>query len=191
MLAAAGARVTSFDLSDAQLRRDRAVAEREGLALRCVQGDMRDLSVFADASFDLVFNATSIVFVPDPVPVWRECHRVLKPRGVLLAGFMNPAYYLFDHEAAQREQRLVVTHRLPYREPDDLAPSAKLAWEQRGHAAEFGHTLEALIGTQLAAGFVLTALYEDSWNDAATPLNRYMQVNFATRAEKRAVPDQA
>src|SRR5262245_9747396 len=44
ILAAAGARVVSFDLSDAQLATDRMVAEREGLAIDLVQGDMADLS---------------------------------------------------------------------------------------------------------------------------------------------------
>jgi ubiquinone/menaquinone biosynthesis C-methylase UbiE len=71
--------VTSFDLSDAQLGSDRLVAEREGLSVRCEQGDMADLARFADASFDLVFHPASNVFVPDVLAVWRECKRVLRP----------------------------------------------------------------------------------------------------------------
>src|SRR5690606_21286704 len=45
VLAAAGANVVSFDLSEEQLSKDRDVARRERLPLTCVQGDMRDLSV--------------------------------------------------------------------------------------------------------------------------------------------------
>lgn len=60
ILAAAGARVTLFDASAGQLDKDRLVAARERLELSCVQGDMRDLSTFADASFDLVFNPSPI-----------------------------------------------------------------------------------------------------------------------------------
>lgn len=71
-LAAAGARVTVFDNSPRQLEQDRMVADREGLELRTVLGDMRDLSVFADASFDLVFNPVSNLFVPELAPVWRS-----------------------------------------------------------------------------------------------------------------------
>ncbi len=56
ILAAAGAHVTVFDATDAQLARDREVAKREGLTLRTVRGDMRDLSAFADASFDLIVH---------------------------------------------------------------------------------------------------------------------------------------
>ncbi len=59
VFAAAGARVTVFDNSPAQLAQDRLVAERESLELRTVQGDMRDLSAFADGSFDLVFHPVS------------------------------------------------------------------------------------------------------------------------------------
>src|SRR5262245_35844277 len=49
ILAAAGARVVVLDQSPAQLGRDREVAQREGLSLRTVEGDMRDLSCFADS----------------------------------------------------------------------------------------------------------------------------------------------
>jgi len=105
VLAAAGAIVTSFDLSDVQLEKDRLVAEREGLPLTCIRGDMADLGVFADERFDLVFHAVSNVFVPDVLAVWRECFRVLKPGGALLAGFMNPCYFMFDLEELERSGR--------------------------------------------------------------------------------------
>jgi 2-polyprenyl-3-methyl-5-hydroxy-6-metoxy-1,4-benzoquinol methylase len=56
VLAAAGADVTVFDNSPAQLARDEEVAAREGLAIRTVLGDMRDLSVFSEASFDVIVS---------------------------------------------------------------------------------------------------------------------------------------
>src|SRR5690606_8941170 len=108
--AAAGAEVTSFDNSDAQLALDRQVAEREGLAVRLVQGDMADLAVFPDASFDLIFHPVANVFVPDVKPVWRECARVLKPGGRLLAGFMNPTHFWFDHDEAEKTGQLIVKY---------------------------------------------------------------------------------
>jgi len=81
ILAAAGANVVSFDLSDAQLATDRMVAEREGLAIRFVRGDMADLSAFEDAGFDLIFHPASNVFVPDVCVVWRECFACCAPGG--------------------------------------------------------------------------------------------------------------
>jgi len=96
ILAAAGARDTVLDNSPAQLAQDRAVAERDGLDLTLVEGDMANLGAFASESFDLVFHPCSNCFVPDIVPVWREAFRVLRPGGVLLAGFVNPVAFLFD-----------------------------------------------------------------------------------------------
>jgi len=63
-LATAGALVTVFDAADLQLRQDRMVAQRDGLEMNIVHGDMRDLSVFADASIDLVFHPISNLYVP-------------------------------------------------------------------------------------------------------------------------------
>jgi SAM-dependent methyltransferase len=92
LLAAAGANVTVLDNSPGQLARDRLVAEREALPLRTVEGDMRNLSEFADGESDLVFHPVSNLFVPEVRPVWTEAFRVLRKGGTLLAGFVNPAY---------------------------------------------------------------------------------------------------
>ena len=91
ILAAAGAVVVSFDLSDEQLRKDKLVAAREGLSIRCVRGDMANLECFPDESFDLIFHPCANCFVDDIKPVWHEAFRVLRPGGELLSGFSNPS----------------------------------------------------------------------------------------------------
>ena len=183
LLAAAGARVVSFDLSEEQLAKDRWVAERDGLPLRCVHGDMADLSTFGDTTFDLIFHPISNVFVPDLRPVWRECYRVLRHGGALLAGFMNPSFFLFDHEEAEGTGVLVAKHRLPYSEMnlEQLGPGRRKEIEG-GEAMEFSHSLETQIGGQLAAGFTLLGFYEDWWEDEATPLNKLSPTSMATWA---------
>ena len=60
-----GARVTVVDLSEAQLQRDREAAAHYGVQIDTVQGDMRDLSHFADATFDVVWQPYALNFVPD------------------------------------------------------------------------------------------------------------------------------
>lgn len=184
ILAAAGAQVTSFDLSDEQLAKDRQVAEREGLAVRCLQGDMADLSPFADGAFDLVFHPASNVFVPELAPVWAGCQRVLRRGGRLLSGFMNPDVFLFDHDEAGRSGEHVVRYRLPYSDLHSLPPAALQAKLARNEPLEFGHSLDTQIGGQLAAGFVLTGFYEDRWFDDSWPLARHCAIAFATRADK-------
>ena len=54
-----GAHVTVFDLSEAQLERDRQIAVHYRREIKTVQGDMRDLSLLSPASFDLVFQPYS------------------------------------------------------------------------------------------------------------------------------------
>jgi SAM-dependent methyltransferase len=185
LLAAVGARVVSFDLSDKQLDQDRLVAAREGLSIQCVQGDMADLSVLDNARFDLVFHPISNVFVPDVAPVWKECYRVLRPGGELLAGFMNPSFFLFDHSRDGASRELVARHRLPYSELDlDTLGPLRRQEVEGGEAMEFSHSLEAQIGGQLSAGFALIGFYEDWWDDEATPLNRLSPTSMATRARK-------
>ena len=73
-----GANVTVFDLTPAQLERDREAAAHYDLPITTVQGDMRDLSHFEGAVFDIVWHAYSINFVPEVESVFDEAVRVLK-----------------------------------------------------------------------------------------------------------------
>ena len=185
ILAAAGARVTVFDNSPQQLAQDRMVAEREGLAIRTVEGDMADLSAFPDASFDLIVHPVSNVFAQDVRPVWREAYRVLRPGGVLLAGFMNPAVYIFDLELLDRERRLEVRFKLPYSDIASLSDEAREAYLAKGWPLEFSHTYDDQIGGQLAAGFLLAGFFEDRYPPQENDLlSEYMPAFFATRAIK-------
>jgi SAM-dependent methyltransferase len=76
------------------------MAERHGLPITILLGDMANLEMFADDSFDLIVHPCSNSFVPDVLPVWREAFRVLRRGCCLLAGFANPALYLFDLDLA-------------------------------------------------------------------------------------------
>jgi len=181
VLAAAGAIVTVFDNSPRQLDQDRLVAEREQLTIALVQGDMRDLRVFGDASFDLIVHPCSNCFVPDVRAVWNEAYRVLVPSGTLLSGFINPAVFLFDDEATE-ESGLVVRHRLPYSDINSLTDQEKQKLMDAGEPFLFSHSIEDLIGGQADAGFLITGLYEDEW--PGKPLSRFMPVFIATCARK-------
>ncbi|MBN1399597.1 MAG: class I SAM-dependent methyltransferase [Anaerolineae bacterium] len=185
ILAAAGARVTVFDNSPRQLAQDRLVAEREGLEIATIEGDMADLSALEDGRYGLIVHPVSNCFAPAVRPVWREAYRVLRPGGALLAGFNNPDTFIFDWGLIEREGRLEVRHALPYSDLASLTPEERRQYEEKGQPLEFSHTLEDQIGGQLEAGFVLTGLYEDrnppaDWD----PLSAYMPFYIATRALK-------
>jgi SAM-dependent methyltransferase len=184
VLAAAGARVTSFDNSANQIEQDRFVAERDGLQIRLEQGDAADLSRFADGSFDLIFNPCSNLFMPVLQPVWNECFRVLRSGGVLLVGFTKPELYMFDLLEEDRTGELVLRHSLPYADETSLTELELSEKVDRGEPLEFSHTLEEQLGGQTAAGFHITALYEDYWHGDGRPIDRYMPAFVATRAIK-------
>ena len=180
MLAAAGANVTVFDNSPRQLDQDRFVAEREGLTnLKTVEGDMRDLSMFAEESFDFIFHPVSNLFIHEIRPVWREAFRVLRHGGTMLAGFMNPVFYVFDLEKADNGI-LEVKHKLPYADSEHPEIAAKLIAE--GDALEHSHTLTEQLGGQMEAGFHIISMFEDYHGDFV--LSEYIPTYIATRALK-------
>ena len=182
VLAAAGARVTVFDNSPAQLKQDQFVAEREALTIVTVEGDAANLSMFGDESFDLVFNPCSTVFMPDVRAVWKECARVLRPGGILMTGSMNPVHYIFDLYKAD-EGILEVTHSIPYSDLTSIPQEDLQEQMEKGLPVEFGHSLTDLLGGQCDAGLVITDMYEDYMLDS--PLHKFHPSYIATRAMKK------
>jgi SAM-dependent methyltransferase len=155
------------------------------LQLDVVQGDMRDLSAFADGSFDLVFHPISNLYVPDIRPVWRECFRVLRAGGTLLSSFYNPVVFVGDRDPAYAQQGLIRPRfALPYSDLEQLDAEALAEKERRGEALVFGHGLDQQIGGQLQAGFVLTGFYEDHQPRPRFVIDRYLPTFLASRANK-------
>ena len=183
LFAAAGADVTIFDNSPAQLGQDRFVAERNGLQMRLIEGDMRDLSCFGDESFDLIFHPCSNCFVPEIKPVWRECFRVLKPGGELLSGIVNPVVFAMDLEQ-ERAGKVVLKYRIPFSHFDHPEDPELRSLRAGGEPLDFGHTLEDQIGGQLEAGFHLVSMFEDGWPADKSPIHALMNCYIATRARK-------
>ncbi|WP_337881912.1 class I SAM-dependent methyltransferase [Chromobacterium haemolyticum] len=185
LLAAAGAVVTVFDASEQQLERDRLVARREGLTLTTEQGDMRDLSRFADAGFDCVFHPISNLYVPDVRPVWRECFRVLRPGGRLLSSFFNPAAFIGDRDPAYARQGLIrPRYPAPYSDLRDLEPAALATKRAGGEALVFGHSLAEQIGGQLESGFLLAGFHEEMQPTPRFVIDGYLPAFIATWASK-------
>lgn len=182
ILAAAGADVTVFDNSPSQLNQDKYVAERDGLVINTVQGDMRDLSAFEDNTFDFVIHPVSNCFIDNVLPLWREAYRVLKKGGTLIAGFGNPVQYIFDLKELE-QGNLVVRHMIPYSDIEDLGEEEfKDLVLDRDDPVCFGHTLEDQIQGQIEAGFVISGFYEDrAMNDL---VDTYIPSWIATKADK-------
>jgi SAM-dependent methyltransferase len=185
IFAAAGANVTILDISPAQLAQDRMVAEREGLELEIVEGSMDDLVMFADKQFDLIFHPISNLYCPHVRPVWREAYRVLRPGGSLLAGFVNPVFFLFDKDL-EEEGIYQLKYALPYADHTSLGEAERLRRYGKDSAIEFSHTLEDQIGGQTEAGFHIVGFYESYVEDE--PIREYMPTFMASRALKLQSP---
>ena len=94
-----GAKVTVLDLSAEMLKRDRLVAEHYGFTINIQQSDMRDLSMFSDQMFDLVFQPYSINFIPNPEAVFDGVRRILRVGGRYCLQFHNPFVQGVDDRA--------------------------------------------------------------------------------------------
>ena len=152
-----GAECTIMDLSDKQLESERLVAEREGYEIEIVKADMTKSFPFDNEAFDLIFHPVSNCYIEDVYFVWRECYRVLRPGGVLLAGMDNGISYLFDDDEVGKP--LIVTNKLPFN-PLKNPEQMKMLEEEDG-GVQFSHTFDEQIGGQLKAGFVIVDAYED------------------------------
>lgn len=172
---ALGAKCTVLDYSEKQLQKERLVAERENYEITLVRADMTQPLPFEDESFDLIFHPVSNCYIEDVFPVWKECYRVLKKGGILLAGLDNGINYVFDDE----EKMLV--RKLPYNPLKDRQlydEAMKNDW-----GIQFSHTIEEQIRGQLRAGFVLTDIYQDT--NGTGRLHEFNIPSFyATRAVK-------
>ena len=150
-----GAHCTLLDYSPTQLAGDEMVARREGYEIELIRADMTRPLPFEDGSFDLIFHPVSNCYIREVLPVWRECFRVLRPGGILLAGLDNGMNYAYDEERPENPWR-----PLPF---DPLADPALLVESlARGEGVQFSHTAVEQLDGQLRAGFQLTHIWEDT-----------------------------
>ena len=114
-------------------------------------------------------------YVEEVKPIWKECWRILKKGGLLIAGVDHYINYIVD----QDEKRIV--NHLPFNPLKNADQMEQLKRDDAG--IQFSHSLEEQIGGQLEAGFRLTDLYEDTNSEGwLSELN--IPTFLATRAVK-------
>ncbi len=183
VFASLGAKVTVLDNNPVQLSRDKYVADNEGLNIKLVEGDMRDLDMFDAGSFDVVFLPASTQYIPEVGPLWKGVCRILKNNGILIAGFINPYVYIFDDESLEKNV-FEVRNKIPYCSLDGLSKEAVEKYFKEEKLVMYSHTTENIIGGQIKAGMVIDGFFEDY--DRETVLSQFAPVYFVTRATKTA-----
>jgi ubiquinone/menaquinone biosynthesis C-methylase UbiE len=167
-----GARVTVVDLSESQLQRDRQAAERYGLQVRALRGDMRDLSFLDQDQFDIVWHPYSLNFVPDCRVVFQQVARVIRVRG--LYHFMAANPFLcgmgtkdWNGRAYELKTPYIEGAKVTY--PDeDWVYARESDQELIPGPVEYRQTLARILNGLVEAGFVLTRTRE--WASSPPPL---------------------
>ena len=166
-----GARVTVLDLSAEQLRRDEQAAAHYGLDIRIRQGDMRDLSCFEEAAFDVVDHAYSLGFVPDARAVFRQVARVTRPGGLYHFHCANPFFVGLSErdwngEGYTLKHTYVDGAQVTYEDQDWVYDRSKPG-AQIPPPREYRHTLSTLFSGLVGQGFVVLHIsdYSDFYPD--------------------------
>lgn len=150
---ALGADCTVLDYSQKQIDSEELVAKREGYTIKTVRADMTKPLPFDDESFDFIFHPVSNCYIENVLPVWRECRRVLRKGGILMAGLDNGMNFIFD------DAETTLTFSLPFNPLKD--PKLKEELDKTDAGVQFSHTLDEQIRGQIQAGFMIRDLYED------------------------------
>ena len=164
-----GAKVTVFDFSQTQLQRDQEAATHYGVQINTLQGDMRDLSRFTENSFDIVWHAHSLNFVPDAQQVFTGIARVLREGGMYRLSCHNPYMHGVCEDNWNGQGYLLhlpyVEGEVYYSDPawdiDDDDGSSKRVIGPK----EFRHTLSTLINGLVKEGFILLKVSERTQQD--------------------------
>ena len=107
--------------------------------------------------------------------IWKECYRILKKGGILLAGLDNGMNFVFDTDEK------TVRFKLPFDPLHNEEHKAML--DENGDGMQFSHTIDEQIGGQLAAGFRLTNVFGDT-NGSGILHEHNIHTFWATRAIK-------
>ena len=192
LFAELGATTTLFDISKRQLATVRALARDRGTKLRFVQGDMRDLSAFADEEFDIVKHHHSMVFVPDAVRVIGEVARILAPGGIYVFSTMHPVALRMQETWTGTgwgfKQRYFDDGPVPFE--DAVWEFGKMKVEAR--TLEYGHRSSDLVNACAKKGLLVDGLweyspsYEGGEPGSADELERLLPAYLEIRARRVA-----
>ena len=168
LYAAAGANVTVVDLSDSMLRLDTREAKRRRFQMQTVQASMDDLSMLADASFDIVHQPVSTCYVPDLKPVYAGIARVLRSHGLYISQHKQPVSLQISH----RNERQQFVIGVEYYHEGPLPQQQDTAYRESG-ATEYLHRLDQIVGDLCLAGFVIEDLREPKRADYKVDVSHF------------------
>ncbi len=180
-----GANVTVVDITDGQLAGDRTAASHYGYPITTLQADMSDLSMLEAESFDLVYQAPSMVYIPDVLKVYAGVARALRSGGLYRADAQNPVAMFIEEQSWDGVgYRVSVPYCVKAKQRAEDAP-----------VIEYRHELSEVFNGLIACGFVIEQviespvidLYGDSEPEPGSWLHSelYVPGGFAILARKQ------
>ena len=169
-LAGMGARVTSVDISQAQLDRAASRAGELGLEIAFLRADVIDLGLLGDEKFDLVYTGGHVaVWVSDLRVYYAEACRILRRGGTL----MVCEYHPFRRVWRQSPDRLTLEYGYFERGPHEYDRSDDVPDALPGSlpSYEFHWTVADYVAALMDGGSDLVALEEfgdlhEQWESA-------------------------
>jgi SAM-dependent methyltransferase len=158
-LAGLGARVTSVDISQAQLEIAAGRAKELGLDITFLRADVTDLRALPDVTFDVVYTGGHVaVWVSDLWRYYAEAVRILKPGGLFIVNEYHPVRRIWKYQ----EDRLELDFGYFDRGPHAYDRSDEVPGAEPGSlpSYEFHWTVSDLVTAVMAAGCELVGLRE-------------------------------
>ena len=183
-----GANVTVVDIAHAQLDGDQIAAKHYGYSVKAIQGDMRDLSSLED-TYDLVYHANAMSWVPNAGEVYREVSAVTKNGGRYRVDFELPGQD--GYEGPDTWDGEAYRIRTPY-----FVKELRIQVDG-SETIQFRHQIGEIFNELIISGFLIQEVHDaphllrsdpdatpGSWRHSLMYLG-----GFAIVAQKRAYPD--
>lgn len=153
-LAQRGGNMTGLDFSEEQLAHARSLANDHDVDVAFVQGDVTDLGMFADESYDITFNTWVFQWVDDLSACFTEIHRILRSEGRFVFSIPHPIYGVVDSESHAVTESYFDTGRyeISHEEMDIVQ-------------VMFRHTVSDIFNALVRAGFTVERIHEPGTSD--------------------------
>ncbi len=158
-LASMGAKLTSVDISEAQLDIAAQRAEQLGLSIAFLRSDVTNLSALEADQFDLVYTGGHVaVWVSDLKRYYAEAIRILRPNGRFIVDEYHPFRRIWMPQPDQLRVEMSYFERGPFKysyNEDVLTPT-----EGKYDQFEFHWTISDYVAAILEGGCRLQQLVE-------------------------------
>ncbi len=151
-----GAKVTGIDISQEQLKFAEKLCKEHDVEIELHQGDITDLEVIEDESYDFIYSAYAFQWIENLQKVFSEASRVLKSGGTFLFSLPHPMFHYLDNQDLEESLELE-DHYLD----SGITEVEKL--EEDGEEIEmiiYRRTFQELINGLIGEGFMIKQVIE-------------------------------